>query len=333
MLFNSISKVFRLKPYQWLAVSGLLFLQLHCSNNRESPTNKTVAVPQDQCYIVVLGIAQDGGYPHAGCRRQCCELVHSGAGNAESPVCLGLVDPQAGKTYILEASPAFAEQWYLLQDVAACQDKRVPDGIFLTHAHIGHYAGLMQLGREVMGSKNVPVWAMPRMDTFLRSNGPWSQLVELQNIQLEALVADSSVRLTERLSITPFLVPHRDEFSETVGFQINGPNKKMLFIPDIDKWEKWQHNIVEQVKTADYALLDATFYKDGELQGRAMSEVPHPFVEETMNLFANEPAAEKKKLHFIHFNHTNPLLWDLNAQKAVQDAGFVLATEGMILSL
>ncbi len=289
--------------------------------------------PKDDCFLIVLGITQDGGYPHAGCQRECCRLVFLGKQQPKLPVCLGLVDRRAGKVFMIEATPAFSEQWRRLQEIAGFQDKRAPDGIFLTHAHIGHYTGLMQLGREVMGAKNVPVWAMPRMEKFLRENGPWSQLVSLQNIDLQALRADSAVQLTAELRITPFLVPHRDEFSETVGYRIESPRKTVIFIPDIDKWEKWPRDIVREVRSVDFALLDATFFKDGELSGRAMKEVPHPFVEETMQFFASEPAAEKKKLTFIHLNHTNPLLWDKLSKKELLRAGFSLAEEGMVIGL
>ncbi|MFN0173922.1 MAG: MBL fold metallo-hydrolase [Saprospiraceae bacterium] len=179
----------------------------------------------------------------------------------------------------------------------------------------------------------LPVWAMPRMEKFLREDGPWSQLVQLQNIDLQPLRADSSVQLTVDLRITPFLVPHRDEFSETVGYHIETPRKKAIFIPDIDKWEKWPRDIVSEVKGVDYALLDATFFKDGELQGRAIKEVPHPFVSETMQRFSTELATEKKKVTFIHLNHTNPLLWYEKAKKEVLEAGFSIAEEGMVIGL
>ena len=61
------------------------------------------------------------------------------------------------------------------------------------------------------------------------------------------------------LQITPILVPHRDEFSETVGYYIKGKEKTLLFIPDIDKWYRWETDIRELVKEVDYALLDASF--------------------------------------------------------------------------
>ena len=312
-------------------LSGILLLVLFACN----AAKQAIPLPdqKDDCYLVILGITQDGGYPHAGCQRACCNLVFSGKQQPKLPVCLGLVDRRAGKVFMIEATPAFTEQWRILQEVAACPEKRAPDGIFITHAHIGHYTGLMQLGREVMGAKNVPVWAMPQMDKFLRENGPWSQLVSLQNIDLKPLRADSTIQLTADIRITPFLVPHRDEFSETVGYRIESLRKTVIFIPDIDKWEKWPRDIVSQVRSTDCALLDATFFKDGELTGRTMKEVPHPFVFETMQRFTQEPPAEKKKVTFIHLNHTNPMLWDEKAKKEVLDAGFSIAHEGMIIGL
>jgi len=196
---------------------------------------------------------------------------------------------------------------------------------------MGHYTGLMHFGKEVMGTNSIPVFAMPKMKTFLEENGPWSQLVELENINIKALKSDSAFSLNERIQIKPFLVPHRDEFSETVGYEIMIKNKSLIFIPDIDKWEKWKKNITELIEKVDYAFLDATFYKNGELK-RDMSEIPHPFVEESMELFSKLSKKNKQKVHYIHFNHTNPLLIEgSHAQKEVLTKGFNLAKESQII--
>ena len=56
------------------------------------------------------------------------------------------------------------------------------DGIFLTHAHIGHYTGLMYLGREGLGGNKIKVYALKRMASFLRKNGPWDQLIKLNRM-------------------------------------------------------------------------------------------------------------------------------------------------------
>jgi pyrroloquinoline quinone biosynthesis protein B len=124
----------------------------------------------------------------------------------------------------------------------------------------------------------------PRMKNFLENNGPWSQLVSLKNIAIQPLQRDSAVEPAPGIRVTPFMVPHRDEYSETAGYRIEAGGKRILFIPDIDKWEKWERDISREIEAVDIAFLDATFYKNGELQ-RDMREIPHPFVEESMRLF------------------------------------------------
>ena len=289
---------------------------------------KIKAQNDNKPFILTLGIAQDGGYPHMGCTRPCCTLAWSNDSMKRWVVCLALVDPATKKWWLFEATPDIKDQLHYFQTLTHGQYSFLPDGIFVTHAHIGHYTGLMELGREVMSTKDLPVYALPKMKTFLETNGPWSQLVSLNNIAIQPMQADSLIHLTDKISVTAFTVPHRDEYSETAGFRINTVDKKYLFIPDINKWDKWSRNIVDEVKQVDVAFVDATFYDNNELPGRNMSTVPHPLVSETMKLFENESAATKAKVCFIHFNHTNPLLWDATKQKEVEKAGFHFAKQG-----
>jgi pyrroloquinoline quinone biosynthesis protein B len=285
-------------------------------------------------FLVVLGVAQDAGYPQIGCTKECCTSYWKGQEEKKHVTCLALVDRIANQYWLFEATPDITHQLHSVQSYLITKDDYSPDGIFITHAHIGHYSGLMQLGREAMGAKAVPVWTMPRLDSFLLNNGPWSQLVALNNIQLQTLHADSTVSVNASLKVTPLKVPHRDEYSETVGFIIQSDKKKVLFIPDIDKWEKWEKDIIAEVGKVDMALLDGTFYKNGELPGRDMSEVPHPFVEESLQKFSALSSPEKSKIIFIHFNHTNPLLKKESAEKKnVKADGFDVAEQGMVIEL
>lgn len=298
---------------------------------KEEATNETPTSTTNQ-YIVVLGTAQDGGYPHIGCQRECCTNFYEGKTPMQKVVSLGLVDKEAKKKFLFEATPDMTTQ---LDDLERnhLKTSNIIDGVFITHAHIGHYAGLMYFGREALGKKDIPVYAMPKMMRFLQNNGPWSQLIDLKNIAFSNLKKDSTITVTNSLKVTPFLVPHRDEFSETVGFKIEGKNKSALFIPDINKWSLWEKNIVEEVKKVDYAFLDATFLKDGEIN-RPMSEVPHPFIEETVKLFEDESLEVRKKVIFIHFNHTNPALQPSSKErKELEAKGFRVALKGDVLEL
>ena len=278
----------------------------------------------------MLGIAQDGGYPHIGCQKACCQLYYEGKQSKKFVTSLGIVDRRHNTKYLMEATPDITDQIRLMNHES---DSNIIDGIFLTHAHIGHYTGLMYLGREALGAKNIPVYAMPKMAQFLQSNGPWSQLLSLKNIQLKSMTHQKPIVLHSGLKITPFLVPHRDEFSETVGFFIEGMSKKALFIPDIDKWHLWEKNIVDEVQKVDYAFIDATFFSAGEIP-RPMSEVPHPFIDETIKRFENESIETRSKIIFIHLNHSNPALLDNHpSKKRLESLGYQVAQQGAIFEL
>lgn len=282
------------------------------------------------CFVQVLGTLQDGGSPQAGCTKKCCSKFYTHPDPARKVVSLAFVDLTNQKRYLIEAGPDFTEQLFALNRLCNFSVQNPwPDGIFISHAHVGHYIGLFNLGKECLNAKNASVYTMPRMKHFLEHNGPWDQLCKNQNIFLRNLKVDSAITLSPEISVTPLLVPHRDEYSETVGFILRGPQKSLLFVPDIDKWEKWEQSLIEVLKTVDYALLDGTFYNAGEVPGRDMSEIPHPFVIETIHLLKDLPPDEKKKIYFIHLNHSNPLLDTTSeALRIVSEAGFSVSFYG-----
>jgi len=286
--------------------------------------------PKQGPFVVVLGTLQDGGSPHMGCEKDCCKNLDA----LKKVVSLGLIDPVSNKKFLLEATPDIVSQTNVLNGLLPSSGVKTTDGIFLTHAHIGHYAGLMFLGKEAMNSKAVPVYAMPKMKRFLENNGPWSQLVTLNNILINPLSEGNWENISPSLKVKPILVPHRDEFSETVGFIIEGPHKKLLFIPDIDKWEKWKTDIVSLIKEVDHALIDGTFFSAAEVGNRNIAEIPHPLVQESMKLFDSLSTKEKGKIMFIHFNHTNPLLNEQSKEaRLVKSKGFRIAKINLRISL
>lgn len=278
----------------------------------------------DRPYVVVLGIAQDGGAPHAGCEKSCCiELWESG--KKEKVSSIGIVNPLTKQSWLFDATPDFPSQYRILTE----NHNTELVGIFLTHAHMGHYTGLLHLGREVMGKKNIPVYVMSRMKRFLETNGPWNQLVTLKNINLKLIENNKDIKIGEQLFIEPFLVPHRDEYSETVGYRIIGKEKSLAFIPDIDKWEKWHGSIFQLVLNTDILLLDGTFYSQNEIPHRNMAEIPHPFIIESMETLSELNSENRSKVHFIHFNHSNPAIKDNSpAYHTIKSKRFNLAREG-----
>ncbi len=289
--------------------------------------------PADGVRGVILGTAQDGGVPHAGCRKAHCEAARSNPQLRRRSPCLALLDGKRKQSFVIDAGPDFPAQLYDLPATWA-RDRNPVDGIFLTHAHVGHYVGLMHLGRAVMNSSRVPVYCSQQMAAFLRTNGPWSLLVKLGNIELHPISPGTKIRLTPGLVLEPLSVPHRAEFTDTFAYLVTGPSRSLLFLPDIDRWQQLQPPIDQLIERVHIALLDGTFYSSAELPGRDMSKIPHPPVAETADLLQKIAARGDRKIIFIHLNHSNPLLdEDRRLLSELRGRGFDIAEEGMQFDL
>ena len=281
---------------------------------------------ESEIFLHVLGTLQDGGSPHLGCKKNCCLNLSERDKKIRKVTSIEIFNQIKKESILFEATPDIIHQWNSMYSN--------PKGIFLTHAHIGHYTGLIHLGKEALGAKQIPVYAMPKMSFFLRENGPWSQLIKLNNINLVNLDNNIKITVLEKIKVTPLLVPHRDEFSETVGYKIEGPSKSVLFIPDIDKWLLWDLNLIDLLETVDLAFLDGTFFSAKEVNYRPLSEIPHPLVKETIEYLGDQKKSIKNKVYFIHLNHTNPLLDPKSREtKFVLSQGFKIARIGQVFKL
>ena len=283
--------------------------------------------------LVVLGIAQDAGRPQLGHPEDPAWQDLSLARMAAS---IAVVDNrmQPIHRFLFEATPDIKKQVQLLDVLFPTSEYVGLNGIFLTHAHMGHYTGLMHIGFEAARTDSVPVYAMPEMKDFLETNGPWDQLVTYKNIVVRELQNRRAVAVGDGISVTPFLVPHRHEYSETVGFIIDGPERSAVFLPDINGWAVFDDagtNIEALIERVDYAYLDATFYGD-ELPN--ISSFPHPKILESMDRFDALPDAEKAKVRFIHLNHSNPALLPNSAERhVIRQRGYAVADEAEVLCL
>jgi pyrroloquinoline quinone biosynthesis protein B len=256
--------------------------------------------------LVVLGIAQDAGIPQLGCDQELCRSIREGKRKPERVASIGLVNRTTGVSYLFDATPDMVSQLNTLNG------GHPPTAIFLTHGHIGHYTGLMYLGRESIDAKGVPVYGTERMAGYLTTNGPWSLLVDRKNIDLHVVTPDQPVALPDGIQVTALVVPHRDEFTDTVGYRIERAGHRALFIPDIDQWSKWSRNVRSVVDEVDLALLDGTFASVDELPGRSMADIPHPLMPVTRALLQGTRA----HVWFIHLNHTNR---EIGAADSVRD--------------
>lgn len=302
--------------------------------------------PENTVTAVILGNMQDAGLPHAGCTCARCTAAFEDPSRVQYAACLAIVDTrrntelrgggaeghgEKARVYLIDATPDIKFQLNLLAGVLGPHPQRAnrlrqPDGIFLTHAHMGHIGGLPQLSKEAMFVNNLPVYATPALCHLLRGTTLWSPLVA--ELDFRPMLGGATVDLGDGLTVTAVPVPHRDEWGVgTVAFRIQGPTKSLLYLPDIDAWEQWPE--AEKIlSSVDVALVDASFYSPYELGGRA--PVAHPLVTDTLERFAHLA----DRLVLTHLNHTN-LVLDVGSvgETAVRQAGFRIAQTGNMFTL
>ncbi len=292
------------------------------------------ATPKDTRLLAkVLGTAQDGGLPQIGCYCENCLRARRDPGFARLISSIGLIDLEEKKTFLVDATPDIRIQSAVLHERLGLEKKgrkNKPDSILLTHAHIGHYTGLMFYGYEAMSAEKLPVYCSERMEKYLGSNGPWDQLIRQGNISIQFVAPDKEFRLTEHLSVTAFPVPHRDEYSDTLGFIFCGEKRKLLYIPDIQNWEAWDRPIQDEIERVDIALLDGTFFRAEELPGRDLSKIGHPLIVQSMTVLRKAVRRQGSQVYFTHLNHTNlALAPESEARKMLEAEGFGIAADGM----
>lgn len=285
--------------------------------------------------VRVLGTAQDGGLPHAGCRCSRCQAARSNPERARLIASLALIVPELPGVFLIDATPDIRPQLDRIADVRRGTDDRVErrpvDGVLLTHAHLGHYTGLGFFGFEAIHTRQLPVFCSAPMAGFLSGNGPWSQLVGLENVVLRPFRPGHPLKLAPDLWVTPLSVPHRDEYADTVGFVVRGPEAALLYVPDTDSWWAWDPPLplVLEKEEIDVAILDGTFFSGDELPGRDPLSIGHPLIRDSLDLL--EPLVHEKglRVYFTHLNHSNPALDPEGPERSeIERRGFAVLAEG-----
>lgn len=224
-----------------------------------------------------------------------------------------------GTAVVIDASPDLREQIDRYLPPLGLRSLRA---IFITHGHVGHYWGLPLLGREGPDLKGVAVRATPDVLAMLSAIPAVSLMASSGNIQMQPISPGDPARI-DNLEISAFYVPHRQELTRTVAFRIRGPEKSLVYIPDIDRWTP---EVVGLIRCADVALLDGTFFSAGELGGaRSMSEIPHPPIAQSLEVLGGTAQA----IYFTHLNHTNPAGLEGPERAAIRRASMDVAADGM----
>ena len=273
--------------------------------------------------VHVLGTAQDGGVPHPGCGCAHCAAARRDPRRRRRIVSLA-IEGETGKTFLVDASPDLPDQLDALAR-ATGRPCACVDACAITHGHTGHYLGLAFFGKEAMHCNGLPVYGTPSVSRFLRSNRPWSHLVDRQEIELRTIAPGQPLAFDGAL-IHAFLSPHRGEDTDTVGFEIQGSKGRLLYVSDADLFPP---TMIERIRDVDVALVDGTFYSAAELPHRDILAVKHPYVRDSIVKLAGA----RGRVLFTHLNHTNPLLDPDGPERKSLPPGFEVAEEGMVFEV
>ena len=298
----------------------------------ETEESSSVSQPSGP-YVRVLGTVQDGGLPHAACTCDRCEMARRDPDTKRFVSSIALILPSTNEVFLFDATPDLHQQLVALRDVRVPPtgkvDRSPVDGVFLTHAHIGHYLGLAFFGYEAVSTSGLKVIATPRMSEFLNRNGPWSQLVEIKNIVLDEIEPGQTYRIADSVTVEAFSAPHRDEYADTLGFILRGPSRSLLYLPDTDSWVAWDFSVEDFLAQVDVALVDGTFYSTDELPGRSVDMIGHPLISTSMDLLQDLVDSSQTEVFFTHLNHSNTALDpDSEAAHDIRDRGFGVLAEG-----
>jgi pyrroloquinoline quinone biosynthesis protein B len=263
--------------------------------------------------------------PQVGCSCERCTYAKTGIEHIRYPASLAIVSP-SGKLLLIDATPSLPQQLDLLWDLLPSRRNRLPDAVLLTHAHVGHYAGLIFFGKEIASTKELPVYCARQMRRFLESNKPYRYLIERGEITINDLKRGETLTFDGTLHITPVEVPHRNEDAETLAFVIRS-EKNLFYAPDFDRYTE---TIDRCVRDSDISMLDGCFWSEEELLGRVYDEIPHPTIMESRKRLRGY----EDRVIFTHMNHTNPVLnRDGLCRTELEKQGFRIAREKLDIVL
>jgi pyrroloquinoline quinone biosynthesis protein B len=275
--------------------------------------------------IKILGSGQDVGIPHTGCFCDNCNKAREDIKYRRLGPSIAILDKKEKYCYLIDASPDFKYQLDMIMEEEIKIDRigKAPiNGILLTHAHFGHCSGLLHLGKEGLDEKGLSVFCTKKMKPFLLRNHPFSLLVQRKNIHINEIHPNNKLEL-EGFYIIPIEVPHRNEIGDTVGYIIES-KKRILYIPDVDNWTS---ELLDEIRKADIAVIDGTFYSREEIP--RFEEVPHPPIIETLEHLENI----ETEIFFTHINHTNKINGKGEERKNIENKGYKIAYDGMVFEI
>ena len=304
--------------------------------------------------VTVLGSAAGGGFPQWNCACGNCSRLRAGhlhskaRSQAQVVVC-----PDAGKCYLLNASPDLRTQILSMPSLAPARPPRDTPiaGVLLTSADVDSVAGLLHLREfqplHIYATASVRRIVLGENRIFRvleRANPPatWHDIP--LNIWFPLGVANSSSgEPSLRCRMVPLGGAYPDYVSEdlrrslppgeaVIGLVLAQGSKQAFYAPALpgrsDEWKNW-------ARSSDLCLLDGTFWDENELisagvGSKTAREIGHVPLSGVGGLLEESNSGIRGRRVLIHINNTNPILDEESSEyREVRDAGWEIAYDGM----
>lgn len=306
----------------------------------------------------ILGSAAGGGFPQWNCNCPNCSALRQGTlkGRARTQAQVA-VSPKPGSWFLLNASPDLRQQLAATPELAPSLAAAASpvSTILLTSADVDCVMGLLHL-REFQPLRIFSTPAVRRILTeengilrvLTRSNPPvhWDNLPPER---LLPLLPPSALGMKDGFfcKAIPLSGSFPDYVSDSlrhslspdeavIGLQFIHKEKRVFYAPSLPgTGEDWRRAVDE----SDLALLDGTFWKDGELitanrSRKTAREMGHIPLSGAHGLLSQPFRIGRTRKVLIHLNNTNPVLNEESPEhRAVRDAGFEIAYDGMEFEL
>ena len=308
--------------------------------------------------VKVLGSAAGGGFPQWNCGCSNCTRLRAGTlkGLPRTQAQVA-VSPAPGYWILLNASPDLRQQLSANLEFAPLERTRSTPivAIVLTGAEPDCVMGLLHL-REFQPLK---IYSTPSVRRALTEENKIFRVLERSHppVSWEELPLEKTVALfrpvagqTETALIcraVPLGGAFPDYVSDSlraglrqeeavIALEIAQGAKRFFYAPSLPGAETGWRNYAG---ASELALLDGTFWTDDELtnvlaNGKAARQSGHLPLSGAGGLLEKLRGAGAKRRALIHMNNTNPVLDDDSAaSKAVRDAGWEIAYDGMEFDL
>lgn len=266
--------------------------------------------------VKVLGNVQDGGVPHLGCSCDVCEKAREDPREQKHVASLLLKENNEKDTirYLIDATPDIRFQ--ITGDYL--------DGVFISHANLGHLNGTLYFGEEGIDADRVSIYCNEGVENYMMNNDPFRMLVDRQNIEIRNFENGDSEDL-QGGEITVENHEHPQVNHDTTSYWIQGEKKTLYYISDITEFNR---EILESIQKADIAIIDGTFYTENEID--RFEEVPHPPIKQTIKKTSDFDT----EIHFTHLNHTNPALREDSEERiSIEEQGYGVVEQGQVFEI